>query len=138
MPSGLATPPYRCRSTPRCRRTMSMRSPRASAPRSNGMSEAPSDVAREPDARGRFHALRDIVTGSGTLSLWAVTLSLRIGTTLVTLVNIVIIARLLGPTESGQYFVFVSVVLVLAVVAELGLSQSAIVFPSMYPEGLAQ
>jgi O-antigen/teichoic acid export membrane protein len=72
------------------------------------------------------------------VSIWVTTLGLRIATMLVSLVNVVIVARILGPTESGQYFLFIAVVLVLAVVAELGLSQSAMVFPSMYPDALAQ
>ena len=61
------------------------------------------------------------------------TVGLRVAAMLVGIVNVVVIARALGPVQAGQYFVFVSLVLLLAVLAEAGLSQSASVFPSIYP-----
>jgi O-antigen/teichoic acid export membrane protein len=70
------------------------------------------------------------------LSSWALTLTLRVSTAIVSLANVVVIARFLGPAESGRYFLFVSAVLVLAVIAELGLSQSAAVFPAIYPRSV--
>jgi O-antigen/teichoic acid export membrane protein len=72
------------------------------------------------------------------VSLWATTVVLRLIWVVVTVVNFAVIARLLGPEESGQFFVFLSVVLLIATAAELGLSQSAIVFPGRAPEALRQ
>ena len=63
-----------------------------------------------------------------SLSLWTVgvggrTLILVIGT-----LNLIVLARALAPSGRGQYFLFVSVLLVLATIADLGISQSAVVF----------
>jgi O-antigen/teichoic acid export membrane protein len=65
--------------------------------------------------------------------MWVLTVGLRMAAMLVGVANVVVIARALGPVQAGQYFVFVSLVLMLAVLAEAGLSQSASVFPSIYP-----
>ena len=91
------------------------------------------DTSTEPlslafRALGRLKSPR-----SGKLSMWLITVGLRVAAMLVSVVNVVVIARALGPVQAGQYFVFVSLVLMLAVFAEAGLSQSASVFPSIYP-----
>src|SRR5262249_1599737 len=70
---------------------------------------------------------------SSKFSMWVLTVGLRMAAMLVGVANVVVIARALGPVQAGQYFVFVSLVLMLAVFAEAGLSQSASVFPSIYP-----
>lgn len=72
------------------------------------------------------------------VSLWVLALALRLATLVVTLAAYIVIARLLGPAGSGRYFVFVSVVLLIAALTELGLSQSAIVFPARDPRGVWQ
>ncbi len=42
--------------------------------------------------------------------------------------NLIVLARALGPVGRGQYFVFVSLLIVLTTIADLGISQSAVVF----------
>lgn len=75
---------------------------------------------------------------SSKVSVGASALLLRSATTVVGVGNFVLVARVLGPTDTGRYFLFVSIVLVLAVVAELGLSQSAAVFPARHPGSIRE
>ena len=63
-----------------------------------------------------------------TFKLSLVGLTLRVGLMLVVMVNALLLARTLGPQRFGQYFLFLRVVSVLAVLADLGLSQSANAF----------
>jgi O-antigen/teichoic acid export membrane protein len=63
-----------------------------------------------------------------SFALWLVGLGGRSTSLLLTTLSVVIIARALGPAGRGQYFLFISFVLVLAALADLGLSQSAAVF----------
>jgi O-antigen/teichoic acid export membrane protein len=69
------------------------------------------------------------VTPRGSrISIGAASLVLRLFAMATGVANVIIIARWLGPADSGRYFVFVALVLLLAITAELGLSQSAAVF----------
>lgn len=43
-------------------------------------------------------------------------------------INFIIVARFLGPEGRGTFFLFISVVMVLAVFSDMGMSQSAVVF----------
>ena len=63
-----------------------------------------------------------------TLKLSLVGFSLRLGLMLIVMINALFLARTLGPQRFGQYFLFLRVVSVLAVLADLGLSQSANAF----------
>jgi O-antigen/teichoic acid export membrane protein len=63
-----------------------------------------------------------------TLKLSLVGFSLRLGLMLIVLINALFLARTLGPQRFGEYFLFLRVVSVLAVLADLGLSQSANAF----------
>ena len=63
-----------------------------------------------------------------TFALWLVGLGGRSSTLALTLLNVIVLARSLGPLGRGQYFVFVSFILVMSAVADLGVSQSAVVF----------
>jgi O-antigen/teichoic acid export membrane protein len=63
-----------------------------------------------------------------TLALWLVSFGGRSTVLALTTLNIVVLARALGPLGSGKYFLFVSLVLVLTAIADLGISQSAVVF----------
>lgn len=63
-----------------------------------------------------------------TLKLSLVGFSLRLGLMLIVMINALLLARTLGPQRFGQYFLFLRVVSVLAVLADLGLSQSANAF----------
>lgn len=63
-----------------------------------------------------------------SLNLWAIALVSRVGTILLTVANLALLARVLDPEGSGYYFVFLSLVMVLTVAAGLGMPQSAIVF----------
>ena len=63
-----------------------------------------------------------------TLKLSLVGFSLRLALLLVVMVNVLFLARTLGPQRFGEYFLFLRVVSVLAVLADLGLSQSANAF----------
>ena len=63
-----------------------------------------------------------------TLQLSLVGFGLRVALMLVVMVNALLLARTLGPQRFGEYFLFLRVVSVLAVLADLGLSQSANAF----------
>jgi O-antigen/teichoic acid export membrane protein len=63
-----------------------------------------------------------------TLKLSLVGFGLRLALMLVVMVNALFLARTLGPERFGEYFLFLRVVSVLAVLADLGLSQSANAF----------
>ncbi len=63
-----------------------------------------------------------------TLKLSLVGFGLRFALMLVVMVNALFLARTLGPQRFGEYFLFLRVVSVLAVLADLGLSQSANAF----------
>lgn len=63
-----------------------------------------------------------------SLGLWLVGLGGRSAGLLLSALSLVVVARALGPEGRGQYFVLVTFVLVLAVVADLGISQAAVVF----------
>ena len=63
-----------------------------------------------------------------TLHLSLVGLGLRIAVTLIVVVNTLLIARVLGPTAFGEYFLFFRLVSVLAAFADFGLPQSVNAF----------
>lgn len=63
-----------------------------------------------------------------SLNLWLVGVGSRVSLFFLSAINFVIVARFLGPHDRGQFFLFLSLLAVLAVLGELGLSQSAIVF----------
>ena len=63
-----------------------------------------------------------------SFTLWLVGLGGRSTSLIITTLNVVVLARALGPLGRGQYFIFISFVLVLTALADLGLSQSAVVF----------
>ena len=65
-----------------------------------------------------------------SFALWLVSLGGRATGLVLSTLSVVVIARSLGPTGRGEYFLFVTLVLVLAAVADLGISQSALVFAS--------
>ncbi len=65
------------------------------------------------------------VTG---LSLFVVGVGGRSLVLVIGTLNLIVLARALGPFGRGQYFVFVSLLLVLSTLADLGVSQSAVVF----------
>lgn len=69
-----------------------------------------------------------------TLRLSLVGLGLRLALVLVVVSNALLLARLLGPQEFGEYFLFLRVVSVLAILADLGLSQSANAFYGRHKE----
>jgi O-antigen/teichoic acid export membrane protein len=69
----------------------------------------------------------------GTLRVWTMTFGSRVLTTGAVMLNFLVVARGLGPADSGDYFVFLTTVLFASVVVELGLSQSAAVFAARYP-----
>ncbi len=63
-----------------------------------------------------------------SLTLFLVGLGGRSTALVIGTLNLVVLARALGPVGRGQYFVFVSLLLVLTTLADLGVSQSAVVF----------
>ena len=63
-----------------------------------------------------------------TLKLSLVGFGLRLALMFVVMTNVLLLARTLGPQRFGEYFLFLRVVSVLAVLADLGLSQSANAF----------
>ena len=63
-----------------------------------------------------------------SFALWLVGLGGRSTSLIVATLNVVVLARALGPLGRGQFFIFVSIVLVLTALADLGMSQSAVVF----------
>jgi O-antigen/teichoic acid export membrane protein len=63
-----------------------------------------------------------------TLKLSLVGLGSRLALMGLTIINALLLARILGPRGFGEYFLFLRVVSVLTVVADLGLSQSANAF----------
>ena len=63
-----------------------------------------------------------------SLTLFGVGLGGRSIVLVIGTLNLVVLARALGPVGRGQYFVFVSLLLVLTTLADLGVSQSAVVF----------
>jgi O-antigen/teichoic acid export membrane protein len=71
------------------------------------------------------------------LHLTAVGLALRGGQSLISLVNVVLLAHALGPAGRGEYFLFVAAVALLARLVDLGMSASAVVFASRYTGALA-
>jgi O-antigen/teichoic acid export membrane protein len=71
---------------------------------------------------------------SAVLRLSAVGLGLRIALLLVVITNALLLARMLGPSEFGQYFLFLRLVSVLAALADLGLSQSVNAFCGRHRE----
>jgi O-antigen/teichoic acid export membrane protein len=62
-----------------------------------------------------------------SFALWVVGLGGRATSLLLTTANLVVLARALGPIGRGHYFLFVTIVLVFAAIADLGISQSATV-----------
>jgi O-antigen/teichoic acid export membrane protein len=69
-----------------------------------------------------------------TLELSLVGLSLRLALMGLVVVNALLLARMLGPQQFGEYFLFLRVVSVLAVLGDLGLSQSANAFFGRHKE----
>src|SRR2546421_756979 len=69
-----------------------------------------------------------------TLRLSVVNFGMRLGLLLIVTANALVLARTLGPDGFGQYFLFLRVASVLAVLADLGLSQSANAFFGRYRE----
>ncbi len=63
-----------------------------------------------------------------SLSLWLWSLGGRSAVLVLGVLNLVIIARALGPYGRGQYFLFASIVLILTTIADLGLTQSALAY----------
>lgn len=63
-----------------------------------------------------------------SFALWLVGVGGRTSGLALAALSLLVIARALGPHGSGQYFLFVSFLLVLATVGDLGVSQSAVVF----------
>src|SRR6266545_5457118 len=63
-----------------------------------------------------------------TLQLSLAGFGLRLALMFVVMVNALLLARTLGPQSFGEYFLFLRVVSVLAVLGDLGLSQSANAF----------
>ncbi len=69
-----------------------------------------------------------------TVRLSLVGFGLRLALVIIVIANALLLARLLGPQEFGEYFLFLRVVSVLAVVGDLGLSQSANAFYGRHKE----
>ncbi|MGB7923973.1 MAG: oligosaccharide flippase family protein [Pyrinomonadaceae bacterium] len=69
-----------------------------------------------------------------TLKLSLVGLGSRVALMALTMLNALLLARILGPQGFGEYFLFLRVVSVLTVVADFGLSQSANAFFGRYEE----
>lgn len=69
-----------------------------------------------------------------TLRLSAVGLALRIALLIVVVANALLLARVLGPSGFGEYFLFIRLVSVLAALADLGLSQSVNAFYGRHRE----
>jgi O-antigen/teichoic acid export membrane protein len=69
-----------------------------------------------------------------TLRLSAVGFSLRVALLIVVVANALLLARVLGPSGFGQYFLFLRLVSVLAALADLGLSQSVNAFYGRHRE----
>lgn len=63
-----------------------------------------------------------------SLHLWFVGLGGRLLVLVLSTLNVVLVARALGPHGRGQYFILLSAIWVLSVLADLGLSQTAVVF----------
>src|SRR5579885_115846 len=63
-----------------------------------------------------------------SLSLWLVGVGSRLATTVLSTANVIVLARVLGPESMGQYFVFVTLVTVLSLAADFGMSPTAAVF----------
>jgi O-antigen/teichoic acid export membrane protein len=61
---------------------------------------------------------------------------LRGGQSLISLLNVELLAHALGPAGRGEYFLFVAAVAVLARVFDLGMSPTAVVFAGGYPGAL--
>src|SRR5439155_22331637 len=74
--------------------------------------------------------------GFRALRLSAAGLALRGVLSASSLVNVILLARALGPSGRGEYFLFVAAVALLARLVDLGMSPSAVVFASRYPGAL--
>jgi O-antigen/teichoic acid export membrane protein len=72
----------------------------------------------------------------GALHLTAFGVLLRGSQALISLINVVLLAHVLGPAGRGEYFLFVAAVALLARLVDLGMSPSAVVFASRYPGAL--
>lgn len=73
-----------------------------------------------------------------TLKLSVVGLGSRAIFMVVNVIGIILLARYLEPKGRGEYFLFQTVLSVLTIVADCGLSQSANVFAARYPEHAKQ
>ena len=71
---------------------------------------------------------------SAVLRLSAVGLALRVALLVVVITNALLLARMLGPSGFGQYFLFLRLVSVLAALADLGFSQSVNAFCGRHRE----
>src|SRR5438034_11602607 len=67
-----------------------------------------------------------------TLQLSFVGFGLRLAIMFVVMLNVLLLARTLGPQRFGEYFLFIRVVSVLGALADLGVSQSANAFFGRY------
>src|SRR5881409_3374027 len=65
---------------------------------------------------------------TSSLTLWLARVASRLTVAGLGTTNLVVLARMLEPEGRGHYFLFLSLVTVLTVVADLGLSQSATVY----------
>lgn len=63
-----------------------------------------------------------------SLSLWTWSLGGRSAVLILGILNLVVVARALGPHGRGQLFLFGSIVFVLATIADIGLTQTALAF----------
>ncbi|MEK6225057.1 MAG: hypothetical protein AABM40_02045 [Chloroflexota bacterium] len=63
-----------------------------------------------------------------SFALWLVSLGGRVTVLILSTTSVIVLARALGPAGRGEYFLFVTLVVVLGAVADLGISQSALVF----------
>jgi O-antigen/teichoic acid export membrane protein len=79
------------------------------------------------------HSHRQSILRS-TLQLSLVSFGMRLALLLIVTANALILARTLGPHGFGEYFLFLRVTSVLAVLADLGLSQGANAFFGRYRE----
>ena len=63
-----------------------------------------------------------------SLSLWSWSLGGRSAVLVLGILNLVVVARALGPYGRGQFFLFGAIVFVLTTIADLGLTQTALAF----------
>jgi O-antigen/teichoic acid export membrane protein len=94
-----------------------------------------------PIARRGLRRLTRDLAATGTSSSLRVALSgffLRSVQALTSFVNVILLARALGPAGRGEYFLFLASLAVLTRLVDLGMSPAAVVYAGRYPQARAR